>query len=712
LFLAHEADADRWVSRRGTASWIVAQQEAEEVLASKGILRIGGGREVGLGFGHGSVLRPRIHQLLESAEVSLKKQVLGKGAGIALLPLAVQTGLTANDLVVPVLIRAARRLQRHIPAEYLDEMEGIAEGAGVPYDAILLENTFLTLAEQTDPAALLSSGPRCTNLVAFGEATSMGQLLHASTLDWGMKEVLKDRTVCLVMEPATGHPFVSVTWPGMVGTLRAMGAQGIAITEESCAAKDDTGMDGMPVNFLMRSVVQHASDLDDAVKRVREAPGTCGYKITISDGRRLDARAIEVTARHSHVRKPVEGLLFGCDPEAGPECFDGACDPAIPRNDASSARRYPAVRALLEQGKGRLRAPLVSTSLQDRAGGVFNDGTLLACVFEPQTLRFHVSLGDDVDTEGGQFLWDSHDLLPLLSEERRSRYGIPWPVDTTSTFEREGEPVTLGGVEIRRIAFDSPAPSGHAFNDRIHAVLYWPKEPIGCVIQLPSWKESTLAGQSLLAMRFAKERVAVFVMPLPYQVDRAAPGVGSGRWTLSANLARTRQAMLQGAADVMRASLWIERDLGIRPIRQGVMGVSLGGHVAALAFGAYKERFGAGAFVLTGAHVERSFMGENRTTAGVRKVLLERGVTAEEALALVGPIDPGRFAESWRRDQVLLVGAKADDVVLPEGVRDLAAAYGGARIEWVEGDHYGILSQLGTVIQTVLDHWKATLGGP
>ena len=67
-------------------------------------------------------------------------------------------------------------------ATMLDEMEGVAEGSGLPYDAILLENTFLTLAEQPDKTALLRLPARCTNVVALGEATSMGQVLHASTL--------------------------------------------------------------------------------------------------------------------------------------------------------------------------------------------------------------------------------------------------------------------------------------------------------------------------------------------------------------------------------------------------------------------------------------------------------------------------------------------------------------------------------------------------
>src|SRR5439155_10490069 len=130
------------------------------------------------------------------------------------------------------------------------------------------------------------------------------------------------RSIAIVVEPPAGHAFVSVTWPGMVGTLRAMGAQGLAVTEESIAAPADTRSDGVPIGLVLRDVVQNASGLDDAVRRVVGAKGTCGYHVTIVDGNRRDARVVERTATRVQVRKPAGGVLFGCDP-TDPAAFDG-----------------------------------------------------------------------------------------------------------------------------------------------------------------------------------------------------------------------------------------------------------------------------------------------------------------------------------------------------------------------------------------------------
>jgi hypothetical protein len=238
---------------------------------------------VGLGLSHDGA---EVREFLRAAEDALIGEAERKGASSALSRRAAATGLSPRDWVLPTLVLAARRVGRHVPPAYLDEMEALAAGAGVPYDAVLLENAFLTIAEQTDAGAVLSLPARCTNAALFGDATPLGEPVHVSVLDWGLAPLLRDRARVVPVRPPRGVAFLGLFWPGMVGTLRAMNAAGISVTEESIAAKDDTGMDGVPLPILLRDVAQHARDLDDAVRRVVAAPGTAGYHVTIVDGRR------------------------------------------------------------------------------------------------------------------------------------------------------------------------------------------------------------------------------------------------------------------------------------------------------------------------------------------------------------------------------------------------------------------------------------------
>ena len=667
-------------------------------------VRVSGATPRDLGRAHGSILRDEIRDLLAASEKALVEEAREAGLLRHLDPMVIGTGLRREELVIPLLVLAARGLQKHIPPEYLDEMEGVAEGAGVPYDSILLENTFLTLAEQGSPEALLKLLPHCTNVVAFGEATTLGQPMLVSTLDWGMIDLLKPRTITLVVEPPTGSPFVSVTWPGMVGTLRAMGAQGIAISEESVSAPKDTTADGVPINLLLRDVVQHATTIDDAVERVRRAKGTAGYHVTILDGVRRDARTVEVTATRAQVRRPVDGLLAGCDPTEG-ACFDGACDASIPRADGSSVVRYASLRRLLAGCRGRLDGPCCSLLLP---GGenVVKEGTLLACVFEPQLGRFHVSLRGDVEPDPltGAITFETYDLPALLSPTAAARMAVPPRPPDLPTFT-VGPPRRLGVVDRRDVSFPSPVRTGVPSNDTVRALWFTPANatPVGAVIQLPAWKERNLAAETLVAMGMASRGIAVLLMPLPWQVDRAAPGVGPGEWTLSSDLSRTRAAWLQGAEEVYVASRWIETTQGLPPARQGVFGISLGGHVAGIAYGAYPDRFRAGVFILAGGGLAHLLSSDAEPVRELKASMAARGVTEAEVAEILRPLDPAGWASPERKAGVFLVGARADEVVPPRHIQALSDAYGGAPVLWLEGSHTSGVGEAPRILAKVVD---------
>ncbi len=664
-------------------------------------------------------LKDRIRALLASAQAELVAEAVKSGLLPKLLPLAIGTGIPPKDLVIPALVLAARSLQKNIPTEYLDEMEGVAEGAGVPYDSILLENTFLTLAEQTDPSKLLELPARCTNMAFFGDATTLGQPLLVSTLDWGMEKVLKDATIVLEMKPSSGHPFVSVTWPGMVGTLRAMGAQGLAVTEESVAAPNDTSADGVPINFLLRDVIEHANGLDDAVARVVKAQGTAGYHVTILDGHRRDARVVEKTATRQHVRKPVDGVLWGCDPTEQAS-FDGVCDASIPRADGSSVVRYASSRDVFGRMKGHIDARTAMLALPSPKN-VWKEGTLLACVFEPQIGRYHVCLRDglDLDPIAGTAQWTTGTMFDRRRDDAMFAryYGAPAVPDTGTV--TEGDRHVAGKIVRIPVDFDSPRPSGIPKNDRIHATLYLPAdaEPKGAIIQLPVWKERSLAGEALISMTLATKGYAVFLFPLPYQVDRAPDGVGPGDWTISSDLSRTREAWAQGMADVLRASRWLEAK-GFDAGRQAIMGISLGGHMAADCFGAYPARFAGGLFLLTGGDLDLLLASKQFPDKSFAERVLAKGVTADDVRDLIGPLDPlswigpptgivssrsGQRA-SDRGDDVLLVGARADELVPPAHVEALAKALPGSHLVWVPGGHYDGVKSSGPIFDAIYAH--------
>src|SRR5262249_51380444 len=135
------------------------------------------------------------------------------------------------------------------------------------------------------------------------------------------------------------------------------------------------------------------------------------------------------------------------------------------------------------------------------------------------------------------------------------------------------------------------------------------------VLVLPIWKGSDDRIEETIARRLAAEGFLAAVMPVAYQLERTPPGVRSGDWTISADLARTRAALRQSLEDARRAGDLLLAE-GVAPERLAVMGVSLGGHVASAVY-SVDERFRAGAFLLAGGDVAGSIWKGSRETAGI-----------------------------------------------------------------------------------------------
>ncbi len=346
------------------------------------------------------------------------------------------------------------------------------------------------------------------------------------------------------------------------------------------------------------------------------------------------------------------------------------------------------------------------------ADGVFNDGTLLACVFEPQTGRFLTATRDRVDPDPatGAVAFEAHDLLALLARRRTTAFA-PRADDVDARGVEVGATFPLGAIERVALTFPSPLPSGVARNDVVHAALFRPKgrPAVGAVIHLPAWRERDLTAESLVAAGLASQGLAVVLMPLPWQASRAAEGVEPGEWTLSADLARTREAWRQGLADVLRVSRWLESAQGFGPDRQAVFGIPLGGHVASIALGAYPDRFRAGAFVLAGGGLERALDAKEVHLQAAARDLAARGVTRADVIEMVDVLDPANWANANRRDDVFLVGARADEIVPAAQVEVLATAWGGAHVLWLEGSHMGALKEAPRILEGVTRHLKTRL---
>jgi isopenicillin-N N-acyltransferase like protein len=112
---------------------------------------------------------------------------------------------------------------------YIEELDGIAEGAGVSFDDL----TVLTAMEAVTMDALHLT--RCTSLAVNGEQTRDGHVLVAHNEDWLPED--EDDVLIIHAEPENEPPFMAMTYGGLLPNI-GFNASGIAQCCDSVYPKD------------------------------------------------------------------------------------------------------------------------------------------------------------------------------------------------------------------------------------------------------------------------------------------------------------------------------------------------------------------------------------------------------------------------------------------------------------------------------------------
>ncbi len=199
----------------------------------------------------------------------------------------------------------AQAMLRHIPDEYIEEMKGVAEGAGVDYEDVLLMHTHADMVHYGKSWGRPDSAPgkECSNFAVWGRWTTHGQLIHGRNLDWTTSTGVQSVACVYVGLPEQGVPFALVTHAGLIGAVTGMNAEGITFGEMTSSSSRET-LDGMPLMLICRKILQYCRTMDEAVEMVKGYPRTTGWNFLIADGKVPTARAFEVDAEQVVVFGP------------------------------------------------------------------------------------------------------------------------------------------------------------------------------------------------------------------------------------------------------------------------------------------------------------------------------------------------------------------------------------------------------------------------
>jgi hypothetical protein len=176
------------------------------------------------------------------------------------------------DLGVP----EARR--RELAAEALGFVPDPFSGRMDTYQRLLFLHSLYDLSVPLERSPLIG----CTTLALDGDHTADGHVLVARTFDFEAGEWLdRDKVVFLVREEGA-IPFASVGWPGFLGVVTGMNAEGLLVVVHGGRA-GAASADGMPVAFSLRQVLSKAHDTPEALDLLRAQAVLVSHIVFVAD---------------------------------------------------------------------------------------------------------------------------------------------------------------------------------------------------------------------------------------------------------------------------------------------------------------------------------------------------------------------------------------------------------------------------------------------
>lgn len=161
---------------------------------------------------------------------------------------------------------------RALDDRYVDEMRGIADGAGVDLEDILSINVrtevmFAAKARAAEQASGSSRQGECSAFAVLPTASADGHTLIGQNWDWLLH--CFDTVVVLEAEQDEGPNFVSVVEAGLLAKT-GMNSSGIGVATNALVTEDDRGEPGIPYHVLLRAFMD-CETISDALTVVQQA---------------------------------------------------------------------------------------------------------------------------------------------------------------------------------------------------------------------------------------------------------------------------------------------------------------------------------------------------------------------------------------------------------------------------------------------------------
>lgn len=248
--------------------------------------------------------------------------------------------------------------------DYMKEMQGIAQGAGVDLEAVLLVNarSEILYGRQKPAASETDHHDGCTTVVALSEATQNGHVLQGQNWDW--KAACLDTTIILHIHQDDAPDIITLVEAG--GLARhGINSRGIAVGANFLHTEQDFGSSGIPLGLIRRKILD-SNLYYDALAAVLQPPRAFSNNImvTTADG---ESVCLETTPNEVFWVWPESGLLVHSNHFLCPVARSKYKDIKVPASPDTLYRKRR-VDSILSPRLGKVTMEDIITALFDDFG--------------------------------------------------------------------------------------------------------------------------------------------------------------------------------------------------------------------------------------------------------------------------------------------------------------------------------------------------------
>jgi hypothetical protein len=250
---------------------------------------------------------------------------------------------------------------------YLEEMRGIADGAGLPFEDVVMINARTEVIaqarrEKADPTAVEEPDDGCTGAVILPERSATGAVIHGQNWDW--RAECAETAIVLRVRRDDGPDFLTFVEAG--GLARSgLNAAGVAITANYLESDRDFKQKGVPLALIRRKVLEQ-EHYAFAMRAIATTPKACSNNMMVSTtmGFAID---FECAPDEAFPVYPADGLIVHANHWTSPVALAKLKDTGIPSVPESFYRDWR-VKKLLDAAGPKLTPDDLKAALFDTFG--------------------------------------------------------------------------------------------------------------------------------------------------------------------------------------------------------------------------------------------------------------------------------------------------------------------------------------------------------